>query len=981
MRVCIAGGYGMANLQSHQTLCNCGSGKPFDQCCGDNSGCLVIHFPRAKKRNYASLLESSISELVGYARRYFYNWEAAGIARFTSYSQIHDIDDPFSNLFWHWYAVNYRFHRDVSPIIDFYIAEKEDEMEEHIRPVYSALKESYISLYQVQWIRNNAVCLRDIFCHLEYIVERDFGPNTRVVEQGMLLLARVVQVNRTPIIIGRPFLVYSEHKNYLLEEVNSLRVYEGINDPRLFLREYAEVLCGLVMDLTHGVKKSRIKSRTLLLQDTDRRMMAEKILHNQSFNLLERNERWLKLTWGQGRGLLRRLYLGTNSIILAAEDQNEMSEATQMLKGILERSALQEPYRWVEGYDFVNEEEAEEILVEVMHDKYLEEWLSTTHQELENLTPLQAIEDVRGRVLLEALLNDLEMLELRAKSRGEYCFPTASIRAKLNLDKNRLNREMMQPEAIAIKVSKHRDRQELSSFITAYNWPREDLRQVAVAAFDIYSSARDYTTLAWILFMWNEFATIYQPKISKVRAWLAALEHTYLKVTDDRVSFALTAKRFSIPTGMVSKHTQLIERHFDRYPLDLSAQIADYPSWEELDDREKVSSYEEVTQHLQMFTYALKSLWSRSEEEARMEYYELVNTMGKSWDEANRRVYEQFFRAHYCMDDMNVNQSTITNLFWENQARRFPPYLKTASFNLMMSYVGAYRVLPVGKSGLIFEDIFTGDRHEVYGRFGSRVHDNIVPNMISITRLLPLGDKYWVNEPMFIVLPDLAELFEKNLNMLLEKLHPYDPSDIRYLKERGEKIIKAYIFSLDELEQTALNLMNQPLNIEWHAARITDAEQIKSLIKQNRKFRILSQEPERCSFVWMSFSPSQTYQWAYLTVEEKQLIITLPPGKDLEKLIREIRRTLRNANLMVSFRKIDLGFHKLKDLEKNMIADLAAFFNSHPELSLALLRQDDLDDEEMEWMQGIFLLKLGSLLMEYLDQAHVHKPTTPEKNI
>ena len=36
------------------------------------------------------------------------------------------------------------------------------------------------------------------------------------------------------------------------------------------------------------------------------------------------------------------------------------------------------------------------------------------------------------------------------------------------------------------KVSKHRERQELSSFITAYNWPNEELRQVAVAAFDLY---------------------------------------------------------------------------------------------------------------------------------------------------------------------------------------------------------------------------------------------------------------------------------------------------------------------------------------------------------------------------------------------------------------------------------------------------------------------------------------------------------------
>lgn len=963
----------MAKIQSHQTQCSCGSGKRFEDCCGSANGCLVIHFPRAKKKNYAVHLEAAISDLIGYARRYFYNWEAAGATRFTSYSQFRDLEEGLSHLFWHWFVINYRFHRDVSPIIDFYIAENEDEMEEPVRPVFAALRESCISVYQVQWIKNNAVCLRDIFCHLEHVVERDFGHHTRVVEEGMLMLARIVQVANTPMVLGRPFLINSENKNYLLEEVHSLRVYEGINDPRLFMKEYAEVVCGLVMDLTYGIKKTRIKSRTLHLEEADRRMLVEKILHCQGFSLLERNERWLKLTWGEGRGLLRRLYLGSAGIIVAAEDQHDLSEVTQILKGILERSILQTPYRWVEGYSFASEEEAEEILVEIMHDKYLEEWLSTGHQELEGLTPLQAIQDVRGRVLLETLLNDMEILELRAKSRGEYYFPTSVIRTKLNLDKNRLNRELLQPEAVAVKVGKHRDRQELSSFITAYNWANEDLRQVAVAAFDLYSGNREYLALAWILFMWSEFSSIYQPKAPKLRGWLAALEHTYLKLTGERVSFARTAKRFGVPSGMVSKHAQLIERHFERYPLDFSVEMTDYPTWEELDDREKVCSYEEVQQHLHMFTYAVKSIWNRSEQESRMEYYELVNTMGRFWDEPTRRVYEQFFRTHYCLDDQNSQHVTLANLFWDNQARRFPPYLKTASFNLMMSYIGAYRVFPVGTNGLIFEDIFTGERHETYGRFGDRVHSNIVPGMISITRLLPLQERYWVSDPMFIVLPDLVELFEKNLHMLMEKLHPFDHSDPGYLKERGEKIVKAYILSLEELEQATVNLMNQPLQMEWQSASMVKTEQVISLLKQNRKFRVLCEDQEHSSFIWMSSNSSQTYQWGYVLVQNGHLEITLPPGKDVEKFIKDIRRSFKSADIVMAFRKLEAGLARQKELERQMVADLAGFFNANPELSLALLRQDDLDNEELEWTQGIFLLKLGSLLMDYLNDRRSHK--------
>ena len=42
----------------------------------------------------------------------------------------------------------------------------------------------------------------------------------------------------------------------------------------------------------------------------------------------------------------------------------------------------------------------------------------------------------------------------------------------------------------------------------------------------------------------------------------------------------------------------------------------------------------------------------------------------------------------------------------------------------------------------------------------------------------------------------------------MEKLHPYDITDYKYLKQRGRDWSKL-IMSLDEMEQIAVNLMNQ----------------------------------------------------------------------------------------------------------------------------------------------------------------------------
>ncbi len=958
----------MGKIQRDQSLCSCGSGRSYDQCCGFAKGGLVIHFPRAKKSNYMAYLENCMAELIGYARRYFYNWETEGASRFTSYSQFNEIDDHFTQMFWHWYVINYRFHSDVSPIIDFYIAEKEDEMDQKHRDIYHAIKESYLSIYQVQWIKNNVVSLKGLLSRQEVIVERNFGSLTRIVEPGSLLLARVVKIDNSPVILGKPTLVFSEHKKYLAEEINSVCISEGISNPCLFLKSHAEVLTGLVMDLNQGLKKTRIKARTLVISALDKPLLSKKLLSGEVFTLLEQNDKWLKFTWGEGTGLLRRLYFSADDIIVVAEDHNQLGEATQMLKGILENTTLKAAYRWIEGYDFSSEEVAGETMLEIMHDKHMEEWLTSNHQELDGMTPLQAVEDVRGRVLLESMLSDLELMEFRARSRGEYFFPTTVIRTKLNLDHNNLNKDLLNPVAIAVMVSRHRARQELSQYVTAYNWSNEEYCKVAVAMFDLYIASREYKRMAWMLYIWHEFSTIYRPKVAKAKYWIAALEHIYLACIGERVNFAWTAKKFGVPVGVVSKHVQLIEKHFKRFPLDFKLDLSNYPTWEELSEQEKIDAFEEVQQHLQLFTYAMKHTWSRDENLVRMEYYELVNSAGRFWDEATKKVYEQFFKDHINKDDLDGQQSTIANYFWENQARRFPPYLRRAAFILMMSYVGAYRVIPTGYNQLIFEDIFTGEKREAIGRFGDRVHDNIVPGMISITRVLPLDNKLWISEPMFTVMPDLIELFQKNADILMENLHPYDITDYKYLKKRGERLVKAYIMSLDEMEQIAVNLMNQPLYMEWQIAQVINSKQAIQILKQNRKFRVLSSDSAGTTFIWMSFNSNQMYQWGYVRAGAERIAITLPPGKDLDKFIKDIRRAFKSADIVVAFRPFEAGFNLIKDLQQRMIADLAAFFNRHPELSLALLRQDDLKDEETAWNQGIFLLKLGALLMDYLEE-------------
>lgn len=962
----------MANIPSHESLCPCGSNKPYNQCCGAAESGVILHFTKSRKNKYNSLIDNAVGELADYARQYFYNWESAAYSRFTSYAQEHHIDEEFVPLFREWFIINFRFQKDVSPIIDFYLAENDEKLDKKYVPIFQALKDSYLSIYRILWIKNNTLAVRDILTSREFILEKDLGSLNRILQEGLLLFARIANIGNTAVIVGKPRATFSENRHYLYEEINSIRAEEGIADPACFQKEFAEVACGLMMDLKKGIKKNRLKSRTLSFTVYDSDRFRQKLLDSLEFALLEHRDNLFKFTWNNKNASFTRLYLTEKNLIVSADELNDLINIAQRISLIWEELSNSQSAEWLDGYSFSSEQEAEEILVEVMHDKYYEEWINTPHLELEERTPLQAIKDTRGRILLEGLLSELETIELLARSRGEYYFPTAVIRTRLNLDREGISREMMQPEAIILQARRHRTTQELSNFVTVYNWVNEEVRNVAVSAFDFYSkNSPDKEMLGWILFIWNEFSKIYRPKISQTREWLASLEYSYWNLKGQKVNFAQVAKKFNVSTGLVSKKAQLIIRHFQNIPLDFNTELVAYPFWNEINNREKIRAYEEVKQHLKLFSYSVKEEWGHTEQQVHEDFYDNINTAGKFWDESNKKIYGQFYQQFYELDCKNNDSSTIANLFWENQAKRFPGSLKTAAFNLMTSHVGAYKIKPTGRNELIFEDYFTGKQYNAQGNFGVNVHKSIVPGMISITRLLPLeANSMWVEEPMFIVMPDMQDLFEKNYQMLMERLNPFDITDIVYLKNRGKNILKANIMAVDDLEQNAVHLAKQPLQMKWQIASVMHSDLMLDLLYQCKNFRLLHSDRERACFIWMINDQEKNYQWGYLIIEQGYLLISMPPGKDINRFIKDIRRTVKSADIVVAFRPFKSSIKTLKAVENLFIADLAEFFHNNPDLSLNLLRQDVLDDEDLEWEQGIFLLKLGNLLMEHLHETN-----------
>jgi hypothetical protein len=457
---------------------------------------------------------------------------------------------------------------------------------------------------------------------------------------------------------------------------------------------------------------------------------------------------------------------------------------------------------------------------------------------------------------------------------------------------------------------------------------------------------------------------VYRPRISRDIGWIAGLEYTLSVCQGKSTSYDKVARYFGLSPKLVSKHSYLLARHFKQFPLDFNHEMSVYPVWEDLDDYEMIQSYEEVWQHLNLFTYSIDSAWHNSIAENYRPFADEGDISGFFWNESSVKTYQRFVRGHYLLDREDDGHS-IMRLFWDKQASRFPPYLRTAAYNLLTSYIGVYEIKPGEAGGLVFKNRFTGQQSEVYGRVVDEISQHTAPGMLGIGRLLPLGERLWVNDSVFIVMKELIPLFEKNLLALSANNNDDAKGDVSPQK-KGALLVRAYVKAVKELERSTLLSIQEPLNLTWEYANVDGQGGIKNLLKQGKYFRLLREDAAQASYLWLRSCYSNK-QWSYILLADDKMYLFVPPGKDRDKLWQDIGKSIECSDIAAAG-TCTWPASALDVMEKQMIADLSQYFKENLELSWQLMSQDNLNDEEMEVEQGIFLLKLASAIKQYLQE-------------
>lgn len=806
--------------------------------CPIHSESHLIYFPREQSRQMRNKIDQIIANMINYAQSYFNNWHEKAYTRFISNTQIDELEPFLQSVFWEWFILDFRLYPDASAILGFYLAEHEEVMEEKDKEICEALSNSNLSIYRVLSNNHSVIVVEDIFNYKQKILSKTTLPvkHIKYIKDGAILFARISNINNENFIIGTSSFIPEVQHSLLYEKVLELRKINALAEVQV-LKEKAELLCGIIIDLHQGKEKKK------------------------------------------------ESYLAK----ILSEDEESHGEINDYL-------------------------------------------VSDYSQKVEQNKVQKTILSING------IINNF-----------------------INLKKLRAHGNLNQ-ESIKNKVQKHRLRQELSPFVSDYTWEHENYNLIAIKLFDSYEqSESSYLRLSYLLYMWNEFTLIHKPSISKQSKWIKILEYIYNEIFIEKNNSSLDL--LSRLQSLFNKKTLLIIKHFKDYPLKGSTiSHKKIVEWEETNDIERLNLYEIALKHIYMnvnSNISTKSLRNN----ANISYFAQINKKTNYWDQSFKNNIESFFEDHLYYDYLFAEGKNLVFAFWEKQARLFPADLKEAILNLMMSHVSVYRVIIINLDKIELEDIFSGKRYILNTYKNEGLIIKFKQDMLILTRALPLKKTISCNRAVFALMSDMEEIFMFKVDVLMEKIQCEDSNNPIYLKKRGEILLQAYFSSLEEIEKTTLELLRNPLVLNWQIAKLNKEIDIEYLLNVGNEFFFLYSDEERKSYIWINKKTQNIMQWGYILLERNCLYITVPPGKDIEQLKNKLKSAVKLSSVILAFR--DIAFEtNTESLDSHVIIDLVNFFNFHPELSKTLLRQDDILDESIECSQGIFLLRIVSLLIK-----------------
>jgi hypothetical protein len=448
-----------------ETLCSCGSGKRFEDCCyktnpvGDPD---YNNIDKAERELKMKLIDfSNRPEIQAQVGEAFYIWmNDPGL----SYEDMDedDIDDLTFTKFLDWFIYDFKLIDVGKRLIERFYEEEGRDLPEIESSILHGWRDNLYSFFEVEEVIPKEGCrIRDIFTG-EVFQVKDSATSLQITSSD-IIAGRPLKVKNNTYFSG-VVSIYSEAlKPAIIDFFNrELKEYRKTfgkkRTPKQYLKDWGflierhiEEMANHPQFLTPEGDEFVFAFSTYSVKDYEKALKRLRTI--KSFEEIEggtdelRAFSWFRKRKGSKDRILGTIELERDKLTIECYSSNLLFNARKLIDDKLigfivhqgdsikqsESLLNKQPREIVKGgrlpSGFKNQGELDSIL-----DEHYDRWIDKPLHTLKNKTPREALETDQGKKLLNSILNELQGFYDEAKERGEPYYNMKNLRKKLRLE-------------------------------------------------------------------------------------------------------------------------------------------------------------------------------------------------------------------------------------------------------------------------------------------------------------------------------------------------------------------------------------------------------------------------------------------------------------------------------------------------------------------------------------------------------------------
>lgn len=439
--------------------CPCGSGKKYKKCCLSKTYTEVGKEDSIRARLVEDLLEF-------FNKNYLDRLEDAEFLFWDEFVPAEHLDgialDIAHQNFWEWLIFDYLVDEDNDKtLVDLYMeTNKALSLDEH--KVLTMMKNSVISLYEVQEVfPEKGLLLKDLLMGGEYDVREKSA--TRSARKWDIFAARLLLVDGQYIMSGSVYPYHLKQKERILDDIHAeFEDYKQEEDPNAstddFLKCNSEIFNFYWFDLIQNPTPMKLQTTSgepllfskAVFEIKYRESVMERLSKIKGFEQDKDRFTWYDKRDKEGSAtIFGNVEIKGKKLILECNSKERLRRGKKLILESLSDALIhkadtfQDPMEAMKFHkESSNEEPVNELPMEIQQQfytqfmqKHSEKWLRENIPALDGRTPMQAVKTEEGKGKVMALLKSIENSEEHNKKEGRPFYDISWMWERLKIER------------------------------------------------------------------------------------------------------------------------------------------------------------------------------------------------------------------------------------------------------------------------------------------------------------------------------------------------------------------------------------------------------------------------------------------------------------------------------------------------------------------------------------------------------------------